>query len=264
MITDICFNISKLIFMKKIIVANWKMYGNPASAGAWTQAFLAAFPAIPAGVTVVACPPAPLLPLLKKSLAGSQIHLGGQDCHTQQEGAYTGETSADLLKDVGCAYVIVGHSERRAFCFETDDIVRKKAARAIKAGLVPIICIGETKEQRDSGKTMAVINRQIEKSTPDEAMAGNFILAYEPVWAIGSGSLPAMDEIRQVHIDIMAGVSKRTGVDIAQIMVLYGGSVKPSNAAEILALPEVSGVLVGGASLKADEFGGIVAGAVGG
>ena len=240
--------------MKKIIVANWKMCGDIESSKVWTQNILSLLPNIPVDTQVVVCPPAPLLPLLKDALNGLQIHLGGQDCHHQSEGAYTGETSAKLLKDVGCEYVIVGHSERRNYCQETSEMVRTKAARAIKTGLIPIICIGETAEQRAAGKTLAVINQQIEESIPDEATLGNFILAYEPVWAIGSGNLPTMDEIKQVHSSIIANVSKHKAIDIAEVYVLYGGSVKPDNAGEILALSEVSGVLVGGASLNANDF----------
>lgn len=240
--------------MKKIIVANWKMCGNIESSKVWAQNILSLLPTIPVNTQVVVCPPAPLLSLLKSSLSGSQIHLGGQDCHFQPEGAYTGETSAKLLKDVGCEYVIVGHSERRNYCQETSEMVRAKAACAIKIGLIPIICIGETLEQRANGNTLPVITQQIEESIPDDATAGNFILAYEPVWAIGSGNLPTMDEIKQVHSAIIASVSKRKAIDINEVYVLYGGSVKPDNAGEILALSNVSGLLVGGASLNANDF----------
>lgn len=240
--------------MKKYIVANWKMYGTPESTKNWAQQFLTLFPEIPDTISAIVCPPATLLAFLKEAVSGSQIHLGGQDCHTQKEGAYTGGISASMLKDAGCEYVIVGHSERRAYCNESNDIVREKSARAINTGLIPIICIGETQEQRASGKTIAIINQQIDESIPNEASAGNFILAYEPIWAIGSGNIPTINEIKQVHAAIITAVFKRTGVDIENISVLYGGSVKPDNAGEILAIDEVSGVLVGGASLKADDF----------
>lgn len=239
--------------MKKIIVANWKMNGTPESAKLWAHDFAVKSSQITADVEVVVCPPAALIGLLK-DVVGQNIYLGGQDCHIQPEGAYTGETSAVLLKALGCKYVIVGHSERRANCDETSDMVRQKAVRAIKTGLIPIICIGETSKQREAGKILEVINQQIEESLPFEASLGNFILAYEPVWAIGSGNLPTMDEIKQVHSAIITNVSKRIAIDITQVSVLYGGSVKSDNACEIMALPEVSGVLVGGASLKAEEF----------
>ncbi len=240
--------------MKKIIVANWKMHGTPESTKLWAQDFIAKSSQIHTGVEVVVCPPAALISILKDAVDSKNIYLGGQDCHIQPEGAYTGETSAVLLKSLGCKYVLVGHSERRAHCGETNDIVRQKAVRAIKTGLIPIICIGETSEQRKNGKTLEIINQQIEESLPYEAALGNFILAYEPVWAIGSGNLPTMDEIKQVHSAIITNVSKRIAIDITQVCVLYGGSVKSDNASEILSLPEVSGVLVGGASLKAEEF----------
>lgn len=245
--------------MKKIIVANWKMNGTPESVSLWAKDFITECGRI-SGAEVVVCPPYPLLPLMKSALAGSHIHIGGQDCHYQPDGAYTGEVSARILKAVGCKYVIVGHSERRAYCNESNDIVRSKAARAINTGLIPIICIGETLEQRDRGETMTVISQQIEQSVPSEAASGNFIVAYEPVWAIGSGKIPTLDEIKQVHSAILTGVFKQTNVDIAQIPVLYGGSVKPDNAKEIMALEGVSGVLVGGASMKAGDFCKIVVG----
>ncbi len=244
--------------MGKIIVANWKMCGDTASSKKWTENILADSSKFPSGSTVVVCPPAPLLPIINYALRGSAIKLGGQDCHFQQEGAYTGETSAKLLKDIGCGYVIVGHSERRAGCGETDAIVNAKAASAIKNGLIPIICIGETQVQRENGETIEVINRQITESIPDVAAYGNFILAYEPVWAIGSGKIPSMDEIQQVHNAIITSVSKRSAIDIGGVYVLYGGSVKPANAREILALDNVAGVLVGGASLDENDFAKII------
>jgi triosephosphate isomerase (TIM) len=228
------------------------MYGSVDSAKRWTKTFISANHA--SNNTIIVCPPNPLITTLKESLKASNIHLGGQDCHVQEEGAYTGETSAVLLKDVGCEYVIVGHSERRLNASEINEIVCKKAARAIISELIPIICIGETSEQRASGRTLEVIHQQIEESIPTEVAAGNFIIAYEPVWAIGSGNLPTTQEISYVHSAIIRAISKRLAIDIADISVLYGGSVKSDNVKEILALPEVSGVLVGGASLKADEF----------
>ncbi len=240
--------------MKKTVIANWKMCGTPDSSKAWAQEFTAQLSGTTAKSEIVVCPPFPLISILKEALGESPVKLGAQNCHIQPEGAYTGETSALLLNALGCEYVIVGHSERRAQCGESSDIVRQKATRAIKTGLIPVICIGETATQRENGKTLDIINQQIEESLPFEAAAGNFILAYEPVWAIGSGNLPTMDEITQVHRAIITNVSKRIALDITQVSVLYGGSVKPDNAGEIMALPEVSGVLVGGASLKAEEF----------
>lgn len=238
--------------MKKFIVANWKMCGRVESSKIWAQKIIAR--QIPAEREVVVCPPTALLSILKDALGESAVKLGGQDCHAKDEGAYTGETSAQLLKDLGCEYVIVGHSERRSYQMENNEIVRAKAICAIKTGLIPVICIGETGKQRENGKTLEVIKQQIAESVPDEAGFGNFLLAYEPVWAIGSGKLPTMDEIKQVHEAIKTSISERKKIDAAGVYVLYGGSVKPDNAADILGLSSVSGVLVGGASLNADDF----------
>ncbi len=248
--------------MKKIIVANWKMNGSSESTKKWAQDFMLLIPEVPYGVEAVACPPAPLIPLLNYLMDSSEVKLGAQDCHAKPEGAFTGETSAELLKDIGCGYVIVGHSERRTYNSESNEIVSAKASSAIKSGLIPIICIGETKEQRDRGDTIKVINQQIDESLPKEAGIGNFILAYEPVWAIGSGNLPTMDEIKQVHDAIIARVSKSIAIETSKVYVLYGGSVKADNAGEILALSNVSGVLVGGASLNGQDFCKIILSAV--
>jgi triosephosphate isomerase (TIM) len=239
--------------MKKFIVANWKMCGGIESSRIWAEKILS-HGQIPADKEAVVCPPDALLTTLKDLLSNSRIKLGGQDCHFKDEGAYTGETSAKLLKDVGCEYVIVGHSERRNYLKESNETVRDKAANAIKNGLIPIICIGETAGEREKGRTIKVIREQIAGSIPDEAGSGNFLLAYEPVWAIGSGKLPTMDEINEVHTAIKTDVSERKKIDAAEVYVLYGGSVKPDNAGEILRLSSVSGVLVGGASLNADDF----------
>lgn len=229
------------------------MYGSIESSKIWAEKILSQGK-IPSGREVIVCPPASLLPILRDALGGSQIKLGGQDCHIKEDGAYTGETSAKLLKDVGCKYVIVGHSERRNYQQESNEIVCGKAACAIKNGLIPVICIGETLKQRENRETLEVIRQQIAESIPDTAGSGNFLLAYEPVWAIGSGKLPTMDEITQVHQAIRTTVSERKKIDAAEVYVLYGGSVKPDNAGEILNLTSVSGVLVGGASLNADDF----------
>lgn len=229
------------------------MYGSVASSGIWAEKIIN-LGKIPAGSEVVVCPSAPLLTMLKNALVNSSIKLGGQDCHAEDEGAYTGETSAKLLRDIGCEYVIAGHSERRNYQQEGNETVRFKSASAIKNGLIPIICIGETSGERQSGKTLEVIRQQIAESLPDEAGSGNFLLAYEPVWAIGSGKLPTLDEITEVNQAIKAAVYERKKIDAAEVYVLYGGSVKADNADEILRLDSVSGVLVGGASLNADDF----------
>jgi triosephosphate isomerase len=240
---------------KKIIVANWKMYGSPEMAKNWVQevrGFLSVNSCV--AVDIIVCPPAPLLYLLKNELAGLLIQLGGQDCHMQAEGAYTGEISADLLKSVGAEYVLVGHSERRINNLESNEIICRKAARAMQSGLIPIICIGETAEQRASGKTIEVLHKQIVESIPQEAKKSNFILAYEPIWAIGSGKVPTSAEIKSAHEAIISTTMKHTGLACGDVCVLYGGSVKSENAGEILAIAGVAGVLVGGASLVAGEF----------
>ena len=228
------------------------MFGGIETSKLWAEKILSY--GLPAGREAVVCPPDALLTTLKSALGNSKVKLGGQDCHAKEEGAYTGETSARLLKDVGCGYVIVGHSERRNYLKESNETVRDKAVCAIKNALIPIICIGETAGERDKGKTLEVIREQIAGSIPDEAGSGNFLLAYEPVWAIGSGKLPTMDEINEVHTAIKTSVSERKKIDAAEVYVLYGGSVKPDNASAILRLDSVSGVLVGGASLNADDF----------
>lgn len=228
------------------------MNGNPAMVKAWAEEFRELLRTTNNEQrTTIICPPAPLIPLLKTELADLPIQLGGQDCSEHKHGAYTGETSADLLYSLGAEFVIVGHSERRQYHDETNEIVRAKASQAIASGLTPIICVGETAEQRDNGETEAVLREQVKNSIPQE---GNFLLAYEPVWAIGSGNVPTLAEIKNAHETIISATTKQTGLALADISVLYGGSVKPENAAEIMKIAGVSGVLVGGASLKAEEF----------
>lgn len=242
-------------FTNKIIVANWKMNGSPEMAKAWAaemRALLVTNNQQPA--TIIVCPPSPLIFILKGKLNDLPISFGGQDCHADAAGAYTGDISADLLKDLGAEYVIVGHSERREACGETSEIVCVKAARTLEIGLIPIICIGETAQQRDAGETLAVLAQQVKKSVPENWGAEKIILAYEPVWAIGSGNLPTSDEIKTAHQAIISETAKHTGLAEEQVYVLYGGSVKPENAHEIMKIAGVAGVLVGGASLKAGEF----------
>lgn len=247
--------------MVKIIIGNWKMHGDPAASAAWAAGVRERFPVLPAGVKAAVCPPATLIPVLAEMLLGSDFKLGGQDCHPQPHGPHTGDISAGMLKAVGCDYVIVGHSERRTEYKESSALVREKAAAAIRAGLTPIICVGETELEREAGHTAAIISQQIHDSIPPEANGGNFVLAYEPVWAIGSGKLPTNDEISQLHEMIIAETALRTGLATSAVSVLYGGSVKPANAREILAINNVSGVLVGGASVKAEDFCAIIAAA---
>ncbi|MDX1975596.1 MAG: triose-phosphate isomerase [Rickettsiales bacterium] len=239
---------------QKLIVGNWKMYGQPATAAALIQHLVALD--TPA-VQVVICPPATLLTSVAWQLSGSGMGLGAQDCHAQKEGAFTGDVSADMLKAAGCSYVIVGHSERRHYHQETDAQVRSKAVAAIAAGLIPIICIGESLADREAGRAEAVVQTQLQASLPETAALNHFVLAYEPVWAIGSGKTPTSHDIEQMHAAIRQALPDR----LKEAAILYGGSVKAANAKEILALAGVNGVLVGGASLKADEFSTIIASA---
>ncbi|MEM7614656.1 MAG: triose-phosphate isomerase [Pseudomonadota bacterium] len=241
---------------RKIAAGNWKMNGARAST-AVVEALAEMHPK-PAA-EVILCPPAPLIPLLLD--LETAFSIGGQDCHAQASGAHTGDTSATLLKDLGAGHVIVGHSERRADHGETDADVQAKAEAAAKAGLTPIICVGETEGQRDAGDTLQVIAAQLEGSVPDAADPAT-IIAYEPVWAIGTGRTASLEDIAEVHAEIRALLIRRFGAAQAgEMRVLYGGSVKPGNAAEIFAVPNVDGGLVGGASLKAEDFGPIIAAA---
>ena len=201
---------------------------------------------------IVLCPPSPLLGEVRTCLEHSKVALGAQDCHFQNEGAFTGDTSPALLKDIGCTYTIVGHSERRAYHQEDDTLIAKKAAAAHAVGLSTILCIGETEKERSDGKTLHVIASQLEKAIPASTTVKNCVLAYEPVWAIGTGKVAGIADIAEVHAFIAAKLPRLSG-----IRILYGGSVKAANAKEILATPHVNGVLVGGASLKAEEFLGI-------
>jgi triosephosphate isomerase len=241
--------------MRKLAAGNWKMNGLSAQL-AEVAALIAAQPQPRSEVLL--CPPATLLAPMAQAAAG-RIALGGQDCHPKPSGAHTGDISADMLADAGAAFVILGHSERRADHGETDALVRAKAEAAVAAGLVAIICVGETEAQRDAGETLAVIAGQLAGSVPAAASPQTTVIAYEPVWAIGTGRTPTLPEIAGVHADIRARLSTRFGAAASGFRLLYGGSVKPSNAAEIFALPNVDGALVGGASLKAADFGGIIA-----
>lgn len=239
---------------RKLAAGNWKMNGDLAAL-AEIEALCQAHPA--PGCEVLICPPAMLIHAAQKRF-GAKIALGGQDCHAKASGAHTGDISAAQLKDVGATYVILGHSERRADHGETDSDVAAKALAANAAGLTAIICIGETKAQRDAGDTLTIIGNQLSGSIPAEASAANTVIAYEPVWAIGTGRTPTGEQIAEVHAFIRKEITGKVS-DPAAARLLYGGSVKPSNAAEIFAIANVDGPLVGGASLKAADFGGIIA-----
>ncbi|MFC2969134.1 triose-phosphate isomerase [Acidimangrovimonas pyrenivorans] len=241
---------------RKLAAGNWKMNGTGASL-AEIDALAAAHRA--PGCDVLICPPATLLARMADATADSPIAVGGQDCHWAGSGAHTGDVSAAMLVDAGADYVILGHSERRADHGETDEIVRSKTGAAIGAGLVAVVCVGETEAQRDAGTTLDVIGAQLRGSLPDGITAAALVVAYEPVWAIGTGRTPTLDEIAEVHDFIRATLSGRFGAEGDGTRLLYGGSVKPSNAAEIFAVSNVDGALVGGASLKAADFGAIIA-----
>ncbi len=208
---------------------------------------------------ILICPPATLLSRMADRAGNGAIALGGQDCHAAASGAHTGDVSAGMLADAGANYVIVGHSERRADHGESDADVAAKASAALEAGLRPVICVGETLEEREAGRTLDVVRGQLDGSLPPQiAAADAIVIAYEPVWAIGTGRVPTTEQIAEVHDALRAGLADRLGDGARDIRLLYGGSVKPSNAAEIFAIGNVDGALVGGASLKAADFGGII------
>ena len=242
--------------MQKLAAGNWKMNGL-ADALVEIDALAAAHPS--PGCEVLICPPATLLSRLSDRASGTAIQTGAQDCHANATGAHTGDISAEMVADAGGAFIIVGHSERRADHEEDDATIRAKAEATWRAGLTAIICVGETLAEREAGRTIEVVGGQLAGSVPEVAKAANTVIAYEPVWAIGTGKVPTLEEIAEVHADIRSRLSDRFGSEAANMRLLYGGSVKPSNAAEIFGVPNVDGALVGGASLKAADFGGIVA-----
>ena len=240
--------------VRPLAAGNWKMNGLK-TALAELEAMKKGVEAGGAGVAEVAvCPPATLIAMAAWALRDGKIALGGQNCHAADNGAYTGEISAPMLKDVGAAYVIVGHSERRAGFGETDAMVRAKAEAARKAGLVAILCVGETREERESGEAEAVVAAQVRGSVPPGSTAETLVIAYEPVWAIGTGLTPTAEDVAQMHASIRNLLGEILGEEGAKTRILYGGSVKPANAKELLGLPNVDGALVGGASLKAADF----------
>ncbi len=242
--------------IRPLIAGNWKMHGRRADGAALAGEL--ARRARRGGSAelrcdLVICPPTTLLTALADIVADSPVRLGAQDCHPLASGAHTGDISAAMLADAGCRFVIVGHSERRTQHGEPDDVVRAKAEAAQAAGLVAIVCLGETEAQRAGGETLAVVDRQFRASLPTAATAANTVVAYEPVWAIGTGKVPTTAEIAAVHTQLRTLARGRVG-DGERLRLLYGGSVKPGNAAEILAIANVNGALVGGASLEAGDF----------
>ncbi|PWR25847.1 triose-phosphate isomerase [Zavarzinia aquatilis] len=239
---------------RPFVAGNWKMNGLIASLTE-LEAIAGKAGAVADAIDVAICPPATLVAPAVAQVAGSVLKIGGQDCHAKASGAHTGDISAESLKDIGATCVIVGHSERRTDHAESDATVHAKAQAAWRAGLIAIICVGETEAERDDGRTLDVIGRQLSGSVPDAATAANTVVAYEPVWAIGTGRTPTNEEIVEVHGFMRKALAARLGAAVAGgIRLLYGGSVKPSNADVILKLADVDGALVGGASLKAGDF----------
>ncbi len=239
---------------RKLAAGNWKMNGSRAAL-AEVGALVTTHPQ--PGCDVLLCPPATHIAWMAEALAGTPVRVGGQDCHQNASGAHTGDIAAPMLADAGASHVILGHSERRADHGETDALVRAKAEAAAAAGLIPVICLGETLQQRDAGETLSVIGAQLAGSLPASADPRT-IIAYEPVWAIGTGRTPTLPQIAEVHAFLRAELRRRFGTAAEQMRLLYGGSVKPDNAAQIFAVPDVDGALVGGASLKAADFGAII------
>jgi triosephosphate isomerase (TIM) len=246
--------------IRPLIAGNWKMNGLRASMAEF-EAMIAGASKVTAKADLLVCPPATLVAAFAAKLAGSKdVAIGGQDCHPKPSGAHTGDLSAEMLADAGATSVIVGHSERRADHGESDALVRQKAEAAWRAGLTAIVCVGETQSQRDAGQTLGVCHGQLLGSLPDGARADNLVVAYEPVWAIGTGLTPTAKDVEQIHEFIRETLGSRFSGEGARMRILYGGSVKPSNATELMGVANVNGALVGGASLKATDFLAIAAG----
>jgi triosephosphate isomerase len=236
---------------RPLVAGNWKMNGLGASA-AQLDNMIAGAGKLPARVDVLVCPPFTLLAAFAARARGSRVAIGGQDCHAKASGAHTGDISAEMLADAGASAVIVGHSERRSDHHETDAEIRAKALAARRAGLLPVVCVGETRAERDAGKAHDVVGGQLTGSLPEGA--ADFVVAYEPVWAIGTGLTPTPKDVEDMHGFIRKRLAARFGDGSQTVRILYGGSVKASNAAELLAIDNVDGALVGGASLNAEEF----------
>jgi len=245
--------------IKPLVAGNWKMNGLQSALGELNAMADGYGPELTPKVDLAICPPATLVHACSKAAAGTGITIGGQDCHANESGAHTGDVSAEMMKDAGAGLIIVGHSERRADHGETSDDVWKKATAVHRAGLVAVVCVGETEAERDAGETLSIVSRQLAGSLPQGASATNTIVAYEPVWAIGTGRTPTEDDVAQVHAMIRQNLTERFAGQGSAMRILYGGSVKPGNAAALMAVANVNGALVGGASLKASDFLGIAA-----
>jgi triosephosphate isomerase (TIM) len=240
--------------IRPLIAGNWKMNGLKSSRSEF-EAMLAGAPEVAVKADLLVCPPATLIAAFAEQARGSKtLGVGAQDCHPKPSGAHTGDISAEMLADAGATAIIVGHSERRADHGETDVLVRQKAEAAWRAGLTAIVCIGETQHQRDAGQTLDICRGQLNLSLPEGARSDNLVVAYEPVWAIGTGLTPTVGDVEQIHRFIREFLMARLSREGARIRILYGGSVKPSNARELMAVANVNGALVGGASLKAADF----------
>ena len=241
---------------RALIAGNWKMNGLKADGIALARDLARRLSAADeTGVDMVVCPPFTLVHPVAEAIAGSPLHLGAQDCHVAASGAHTGDVAAPMLADLGCRYVIVGHSERRTDHGEGDALVRDKAKAALAAGMAAIVCVGETEGERDAGQAEAVVRRQLAGSLPDGATPGTLVIAYEPMWAIGTGRTPTPADVQAMHAFVRRELAGRLGDGAAgAVRVLYGGSVNRDNAARLMTLPDVDGGLVGGASLKAEDF----------
>jgi triosephosphate isomerase len=241
--------------VRPLVAGNWKMNGLQAAlAEARRVRDRLGEAGFAPGTDAMICPPATLVAVLAREAAGSRLLVGGQDCHVGASGAHTGDISAEMLRDAGATAVIVGHSERRADYAERDRDVQAKALAAHRAGLTAIVCIGETAGERRAGLTLAVVQRQLAASLPDKANAGDTVVAYEPVWAIGTGLTPTVEDVAEVHGFLRGELARRFAAEGQAMRILYGGSVKPDNARTLMAIANVDGALVGGASLKADDF----------
>jgi triosephosphate isomerase (TIM) len=240
--------------IRPLIAGNWKMNGTSASLNELRMIGNGFMSGLDADTEALVCVPATLLAHAAEILSRTPVRAGGEDCHPKESGAYTGCISAEMLKDAGASHVIVGHSECREQCGDDDATVQAKASAAWRAGMIAIVCIGETKAEREVGATLDILSRQVDGSVPSNATASNTVIAYEPVWAIGTGLTPTVADVAEAHAHIRERLTEKLGAAAAKIRILYGGSVKPSNAVELLGVKNVDGALVGGASLKAADF----------
>ena len=240
---------------RPLVAGNWKMNGLRQSVETLREIHAGYTPGLKAKVELLVCPPATLLAAFAIEAVGSRIAIGGQDCHSKESGAFTGDLSAEMLADAGAGYVILGHSERRQYHSEKDVEICAKASAAHRAGLTAIVCVGETRDEREAGRTLNVVRKQLRSSIPVDSTSANLVVAYEPVWAIGTGLTPTTADVAEVHALIREELRRLVGkADQGRVRILYGGSVKPSNAAELMGVDNVSGALVGGASLVAADF----------